>query len=140
MMKQFFILAMTLFAHLNVIHAQKGDAILGNWINEKKDSKFEIYKTGDTYAGKVTWGKGSETKDVKNPDPKLRNREIIGLTILENFSFDGKDQWKGGSIYDPRQGKTYDCKMKLKNPNTLEVRGYLGVSLFGRTETWSKIN
>ncbi len=118
------------------------DAILGEWLSGKKDSRFLIYKQGNKYFGKVVWGtemdKGIVSKDTKNPDPKLRNRELLGLVLLKDFEFDKADTWENGTIYDPREGKTYSCKMTLKNANQLDVRGFIGISLFGRTETWTR--
>lgn len=119
---------------------EKSDAILGQWLSEKKDSKFLIYKQNSKYFGKVIWGTGTETKDVKNPDPALRARDLIGLEILRDFEFDGEKIWEDGTIYDPREGKTYSCKITLTNQNVLSVRGYVGISLFGRSETWTRIN
>lgn len=127
----------TAFAQTN---NSKADAILGVWINAKKDAKFEIYKNGSKYFGKIIWGTGGDVTDTKNPDPKLRSRELIGLSILTDFSFDGSDTWDNGTIYDPKDGKTYSCKLSLKNKNELNVRGYVGVSLFGRTEVWTRTN
>lgn len=124
----------------NIIHAQtKADAIIGDWMNEKKDAKFQIFKQGNIYSGKILWGTGSETKDVKNPDPKLKSSGLIGLVMLNDFVFDGKDTWEDGTIYDPREGKTYSCKITLKNMDQINVRGFVGISLFGRTEVWTRI-
>ena len=64
---------------------------------------------------------------------------FIGLEILRNFKFDNDDEWEGGKIYDPESGKTYSCNMSLTG-NELKVRGYVGVSLLGRTETWTRTN
>lgn len=138
-----FLLAFAFVANVSAAKAQtsnKADAILGEWLNEKQDARFLIYKSNNQYFGKIVWGTGSETKDVKNPDTKLRSRELVGLTILNNFVFDGKKTWEDGSIYDPKNGKTYDCKLTLTDKNKLDVRGYVGVSLFGRTETWTRVN
>lgn len=138
-----FLLAFAFVANVSAAKAQtsnKADAILGEWLNEKQDARFLIYKSNNKYFGKIVWGTGSETKDVKNPDTKLRSRELVGLTILNNFVFDGKKTWEDGSIYDPKNGKTYDCKLTLTDKNKLDVRGYVGVSLFGRTETWTRVN
>lgn len=118
----------------------KADALLGEWLSAKKGSRIQIYKQGSTYAGKILWGTGSAKKDVKNPDASLRNRELIGLTILNGFTFAGDDEWANGTIYDPREGKTYSCKLTLKSPAQLNIRGYVGLSLFGRTETWTRVN
>ncbi|MGC4020942.1 MAG: DUF2147 domain-containing protein [Cyclobacteriaceae bacterium] len=77
--------------------------------------------------------------DEKNPDPALRTREVIGLVILKDFEADKEGKvWENGTIYDPREGKTYSCKMTLKDANNLSIRGYVGVSLFGRTETYTR--
>ncbi len=140
----FTIVFVSLFGAINLFaqpHSNtKGDAILGVWINPAKDAKFEIYKKDNKYFGKIIWGKDGDTKDSKNPDSKLRNRYLIGLTILNNFLFDGKKTWDDGTIYDPKDGKTYSCKLTLASANKLDVRGYVGISLFGRTETWTKVN
>ncbi|HVS03730.1 MAG TPA: DUF2147 domain-containing protein, partial [Thermoanaerobaculia bacterium] len=77
--------------------------------------------------------------DLENPDPKLRERPIVGLRILVGFRYaDGK--WTGGTIYDPANGKTYKAQMTLKGPDTLDVRGYVGITLFGRTTTWKRVD
>ncbi|MCH8553980.1 MAG: DUF2147 domain-containing protein [Schleiferiaceae bacterium] len=130
--------ALTIFGQSR--NAQNAIAILGVWTNPQKDAKFEIYEKDNKYFGKIIWGTGRDTKDSKNPDPKLRGRDLVGLIILNNFVYDGKNTWVDGTIYDPQDGKTYSCKLTLTSPNKLDVRGYLGISLFGRTETWTKIN
>ncbi|MBC7867421.1 MAG: DUF2147 domain-containing protein [Gloeobacteraceae cyanobacterium ES-bin-316] len=58
--------------------------------------------------------------------------------MLKNFIFNGKDKWVNGKIYDPSSGKTYSCTMKIEGLNTLEIRGYIGISLFGKTELWTR--
>jgi uncharacterized protein (DUF2147 family) len=114
------------------------DVILGEWISEAKDGKISIFKQGDRYFGKITWGKTPGKKDSNNPDPKLRNREIVGTVILKDFVFDG-EKWESGTIYDPHSGKTYDCILKVKDNNKkLDIRGYIGTPMFGRTATWSR--
>ncbi|WP_396191849.1 DUF2147 domain-containing protein [Flavobacterium sp.] len=118
----------------------KSDAIVGEWLNEEKDTKFQIFKKDNKYFGKVIWGTGGEEKDVKNPDVKLRNRELTGLVILKNFVFDGDETWEDGTIYDPREGKTYSCKITQKGKNQIKVRGFVGISMFGRTEVWTRVN
>ncbi len=77
-------------------------------------------------------------QDVLNPDPALRNRLLLGLTIMDGFTYAGGGKWKSGRIYDPNNGKTYKCKLTLVDENTLELRGYIGISLLGRTETWTR--
>lgn len=140
MSKKLFFMMFLLVGMANTSQAQtKSDAILGEWINEKKDAKFQIFKQDDKYFGKIIWGTGDQKKDTKNPDSKLRNREVIGLVILNNFVFDGDDTWEDGTIYDPREGKTYSCKITQKGKDKINVRGFVGISMFGRTEVWTKI-
>lgn len=123
------------------VRAQKQQtAILGEWLSPKKDTRVLIYRQGETYFGRITWGTGSSLRDEKNPDPALRSRNVVGLAILQNFSYNGDGTWTEGTIYDPREGKMYSCKMTLKDANNLSIRGYVGVSLFGRSETWSRFN
>ena len=76
--------------------------------------------------------------NYKNPDPKLRSRPIVGLQFMNNFVYAGRNVWDGGKIYDPESGKTYKCKMTLQSTNRLEVHGYVGVSLLGRTVVWTR--
>ena len=138
-MKTMILMMFLLVGLANTSHAQtKADAIVGEWTNEKKDTKFQIFKQGNKYFGKILWGTSSETKDVKNPDPKLKTREVIGLVMLNNFVFDGVDTWENGTIYDPREGKTYSCKITLKGKDKINVRGFVGISMFGRTEVWTR--
>lgn len=140
MNKKLFIMMFLLVGMAIRTQAQtKSDAIIGNWINEKKDTKFQIFKKENRYYGKILWGKGDQTKDVKNPELKLRNREVIGLVILNDFVFDDDNTWSEGTIYDPREGKTYSCKITMSNNDKINVRGYLGISMFGRTEIWTRI-
>lgn len=116
----------------------KPDAIVGEWLTAAKDGKVQIYKSGNKFFGKISWGNRPNGKDTNNPDPKLRDQNLIGLVILKDFSFNGKDKWEDGTIYDPNNGKTYSCVIRIKDEKTLEVRGYIGISLLGRTEVWTR--
>lgn len=116
--------------------ANEADKILGVFWSPKKDAKIEIYKKGNRYYGKSIWI-ASPRKDTENPNVVLQKREILGIELLTNFKFnDG--EYTNGKIYDPENGKTYDCKMTLIG-NQLKVRGYIGISLFGRTEFFERI-
>jgi len=121
----------------------KGDDIVGVWLTAGKEpAKIQVYRSGDKYFGKIMWLKNPEKDgkpkvDSKNPVKNKQGQKIIGLLILQNFKFD-EDEWNDGKIYDPESGKTYSCNMSLNGTNTLKVRGYVGVSLFGRTETWTR--
>lgn len=114
------------------------NTITGNWLSENKDGKIEIYMQGSKLFGKLTWIQKTGSKDEKNPNAKLRSRPVLGLVILTDFEKDSDTEWSGGKIYDPESGKTYSCKMKLKG-NKLEIRGYVGISMFGRTSVWTRV-
>ncbi|MBI1342462.1 MAG: DUF2147 domain-containing protein [Terrimonas sp.] len=122
------------------------DNIIGNWLTTGKEpAKIQIYKSGEKFYGKIIWLKkptdnGKSKIDVNNPDKTKRNNPVIGLVILTGFKFNGDDEWKSGNIYDPESGKTYSSYLYLKDKNTLKARGYVGISLFGRTETWTRTN
>lgn len=135
-MKKIMLSCMAMLLTLAVF-AQSNDPIIGKWENSSKEGRIEIYKKGDKYFGKLYWIKDASKKDVNNPDEKLRSRNIQGLEILTNFTKKGKT-YEGGEIYDPKSGKTYSCKMTPKG-DKLEVRGFVGVSLLGRTEVFTKI-
>ncbi len=137
MTKHFSLLLGFLLLGSPILLAQ-ADVLLGEWINEKKDARIKIYKLGNIYNGRITWGEGENSKDVKNLDPKLRSRELVGSSILIGFTYSGDNTWVDGTIYDPREGKTYSCKITLKNKNTISIRGFVGISMFGRSEEWSR--
>jgi len=126
------------------LFAQKKDDILGKWVNPSGEGQIEIYKRGEKFFGKLVWikdpndEKGKPKTDEKNPNESLRNKPVLGLEILKNFEFDG-GKWQDGTIYDPKSGKTYSCKLTLKEANQLSIRGFIGVSLIGRTEVWKRI-
>jgi uncharacterized protein (DUF2147 family) len=124
----------------SIFSQSKATDLIGEWWSPKKDTRFQIYQQENLFFGKIVWGTGTQTKDVKNPDENLRNQEVIGLIMLKNFRFDGKYSWTGGTIYDPREGKRYDCIITMNDYNKISVRGYIGISLFGRSELWTRAN
>ncbi|RZL63536.1 MAG: DUF2147 domain-containing protein [Pedobacter sp.] len=137
-------LFLVLFVLSVQVFAQKKDDILGKWLNPSGEGQIEIYKRGDKFFGKLAWIKepnnanGKPKTDEKNPTESLRNRPVLGLEILKNFIFDD-GKWIDGTIYDPKSGKTYSCKLSLKDSNQLSVRGFIGVSLIGRTEVFKRV-
>ncbi|MEO8173274.1 MAG: DUF2147 domain-containing protein [Sediminibacterium sp.] len=131
---------MALLFSLSTAFAQTGsntaDQVTGLYWSPKKDAKIEVYKKADKYFGKSIWV-AAPRKDTENPVSALQSREVLGIELLTDFSFDS-GVYKGGKIYDPVSGKTYSCKMNLEG-NNLKVRGYIGISLFGRTEIFERI-
>jgi len=127
-----------------------GDDILGVWNTAEGRSRVEVSNCGDRYCGRIIWLKepnyppndkqgmaGQVKVDRKNPDPQLRTRALLGLEILKDFHYDGT-QWTDGTIYDPKKGKTYRCKITQVDNGTLNVRGYIGISLIGRSTQWTR--
>jgi len=125
----------------HVVKAQS-DKIEGVWLNEEKDAKIQIYKARDgKFYGKIVWLKdptenGKPKTDKKNPKDQMKTQPLVELVILKGFNMDG-NTYEDGTIYDPSNGKTYDCKMTYKG-KTLAIRGFIGLSLFGRTTIWER--
>ncbi len=117
-------------------------AIEGRWLTQEKDGWIRVELVGDSLEGRIAGappGSPSEREfDDRNPDPALRTRKLDGLAIMTGFEYDGDGRWKNGKVYDPNSGKTYKCTLTLVDANTVKIRGYLGVSLFGRSETWTR--
>lgn len=127
---------LSIFGQGFTINLASSNEIIGFYWSPKKDAKIEIYLKDGYYFGKFVWA-ATPRKDIKNPDKSLQNRDIVGLEFLSKFTFED-GVYNGGEIYDPETGKTYSCKMSLDNTK-LKVRGYLGISLFGRTEYFERI-
>ena len=147
MKKLFFFLAFLLLA-APFLSAQ-ADKVVGFWLTEKETSQVEIYKgTDGKYYGKISWleepnENGKPKVDDENPDPAMQNRPIMGLPLLQGFVYNvEEEQWEKGSIYDPDNGKTYDCYMWFGDDNgVLEIRGYvMGMRFLGRTTQWKREN
>ena len=120
---------------------EKGHEILGIWLNAEKDGLIKIVKNENNFEGVIVGSPVPEDEnrlDINNPDPKLRNQSLQGLVILKGFLYQGDNKWTDGQIYDPNNGETYRCNLELINPDNLSVRGYIGISLFGRTEIWTR--
>jgi uncharacterized protein (DUF2147 family) len=117
-------------------------SVEGRWLTQEKDGWIRISLVGDSLEGTIAGappGSPSERKfDDRNPDPALRNRRLDGLVIMSGFEHDGGRRWKNGTVYDPNSGRTYKCTITQIDDDTLKIRGYIGVSLFGRSETWTR--
>ncbi|MBI5119125.1 DUF2147 domain-containing protein [Candidatus Poribacteria bacterium] len=125
------------------VHASEADAILGQWFTDGGESIVEIYKCNESYCGKIIWLKepkntdGTEKTDSKNPDVSKKARKVLGMDIVWGFQHKSNNAWSMGNIYDPKSGKTYSCSAKLDKDN-LNIRGFIGVSLLGRTTVWKR--
>ena len=141
--RNFFFILFLAFSTLTSF-AQNKDAVIGKWLSATGDGQIEIYKRSDNYFGKLSWikepndEKGKPKLDSKNPNTSLRVKPLLGLEILKDFIFEN-GKWTDGTIYDPNTGKTYSCNLTLKENGQLNIRGYIGISLIGRSETWKRV-
>ena len=139
-----FLLVFCLIGYLGF--SQEADSIVGVWEPGHGKAKVKIDKIDDKYYGKIVWLKepndpdtGEAKLDKNNPDESMRNVPLRGYRILKDFEYQGKGVWEEGTIYDPESGTTYSCIITMKDENTLEIRGYVGVKTFGRTDTWRRL-
>ena len=136
---------------VNASANQSPDGINGVWLTEDKGAKINISKSGDVWNGTIVWLKepletdkkspayGKAPIDFRNPDTAKQTRLIMGLQLLENFKWTGK-KFESGTIYDPDSGKTYKCNIAFKGKDKIKVRGYIGISLLGETQVWTRNN
>ncbi len=132
-----------LFVGLESAEAQSKAKIIGVWFNTDKTAQIEIMENDDQLIGKLIWikhvdGDTENFTDVVNSDASLRDRPLMGLTILEGLQY--KDGiWSDGKIYDPKSGISYNCELQLKKKDILEIKGFLGESWVSRTVEWNRV-
>lgn len=127
------------------------EAILGTWQTADGGARIEIYPCRGGVCGRISWLRepnfpndddrefaGKPKVDRRNPDPSRRGEPILGKEILRGLADDGTGSWGGGEIYDTKSGTTYRCQASVTAQGTLELRGYVGISLFGRTSVWTR--
>ena len=120
-------------------------SILGKWksIDEetnKDESIIEIYQENGKLYGKIIQLLDPQKKDAicENCKGSNKNKSIKGLVIINGLKKDG-NEWSGGKVLDPKNGKEYKCYITLKDNNTMKLRGYIGFSVFGRTAYWYRV-
>ena len=124
----------------------EADKILGVWQTGSGKGRIQITKYGEKFGGKIIWLKepndsnGNPKLDKKNPDDAKKKNTTLGINNLLGFSYEGKGKYENGTIYDPENGKTYKCIITMEGDNILKVRGYIGFSMIGRTDTWTRVN
>ena len=147
MKKTSFLFILVVFVLSSKAYSQtaEAEALVGLWAPSSGKARVQIYKKGDKYSGRIVWLKepndaaGKAKLDRNNPDEELRKKPLLGYVMLKDFVYKSKNLWEEGTIYDPENGSTYSCNIELIDSNTLEVRGFIGVAIFGRTDTWKRI-
>jgi uncharacterized protein (DUF2147 family) len=115
---------------------------VGFWKNE--DATFEIFEDQGKLSGKIValqeprTAEGKEKTDIHNPDPSKRDRPIVGLVFMSGFTKKSDSRWENGTVYDPKSGDTYSSYLELDGPEKIKMRGFLGISLIGRTVIWTR--
>jgi uncharacterized protein (DUF2147 family) len=124
----------------------EADRLLGVWEPSNGKARVKIEKIGNKYYGKIVWLKepndpatNQPKVDAKNPDASVRNVPLKGYRMLKDFTYSGSNQWENGTIYDPENGSTYKCVIKMTDANTLDIRGYIGIEALGRTDVWKRL-
>lgn len=135
----------SLFFILFAVFSTQAQSILGQWktIDDetgKAKSVVEIYENNGVLFGKIIEivDKSKQDAVCKSCDGANKDKKIKGMIILEGFKKKGST-WEGGTILDPNSGKVYKCNLNLESSDKLKVRGYVGVSLFGRTQYWQRV-
>ena len=126
--------------------SQNNTDLLGEWYSSKEDIVITIFEVNETISAKITWMKspnnedGIPKTDFLNPDESLRDRYRIGTLMMYDLTYIAGNIWDNGSLYIPNTGKIYSGMMRLKNENTLNIRGYVGFSFFERySSTWTRV-
>jgi uncharacterized protein (DUF2147 family) len=140
------ILTLLFFAISIFAFAQNNTDLLGEWYSSKEDIVITIFEVNETISAKITWMKspnnedGIPKTDFLNPDESLRDRSRIGALMMYDLTYIAGNIWDNGSLYIPKTGKIYSGMMRLKNENTLNIRGYVGFSFFERySSTWTRV-
>jgi len=138
-MNKTLLLVISMFCILTSLGAQsyKGDAIIGRYLSPDKVGQIEIFKRNGKYYGKTICC-NAKRLDVNNPNPALQVRSRIGLEFIHDFEFDGDEEYINGTIYNPEDGRTYSAKMWLDGKE-LNMRGYIGAPILGKTIIFEKI-
>ena len=123
--------------------AGRAETPVGMW--DAGESHIEIYNCGELLCSRIAAlndpldADGKPKTDNSNSDAALRTRPLLGMDLIAGFWRNSDTQWVDGTIYDPRDGKTYECKLTLEKDGTLKVRGYVGLSLFAKSVVWTMI-
>lgn len=123
----------------------QNNSVIGKWnvISSQTGTEIgvvEIYQHQGEIQGKVIaiHNPKDQNRSCKNCIGSYKNQPLLGLTILRGLKKKGSE-YSGGTILDPKYGKYYSCYITLENDNKLKVRGYLGISLFGKTHYWHRV-
>jgi uncharacterized protein (DUF2147 family) len=134
----------TLLFFTSLFYGQQ-PTVIGKWktIDDetgKAKSIVEIYEKSGKIYGKVLDILEAEhrNKVCSNCSGEDKNKPILGMIVIKGLTKDGSE-YSSGKILDPKNGKLYKCYITLESKDKLKVRGYIGISLFGRTQYWYRV-
>ena len=119
---------------------------VGVWMHASERIKIEITPCGERFCGQIVWlswlndPKGLPLEDIKNSDPILRTRPLLGLIVLRDLRRVAASSWEGGKLYNPVDGKDYSALMSIEEDGSLHMRAYVLLPLFGQTQLWSRVS
>ena len=126
--------------------SKESEKLVGVWQPSDGRSYVKIDKIGNKFYGRVVWLKepndedGKPRLDKNNPDESLRSTPLKGYRVMKDMVYNEEEKmWLDGTIYDPKNGTTYNCKIELTDDNKIEVRGFVGTAVFGRTDVWTRL-
>ena len=141
----FALFAVLAFVFLGISAAKADNGPEGWWLDQTGKAGILITPCGNSQlCGRIEWLRqpldtaGKPKTDIHNPDASLRSRPDCGLAILGGFIQNPDGSWHGGWVYDPDSGNTYKSNMHIGDDGRLHVRGYIGISLLGRTEIMTR--
>ena len=148
MRKLSILLVLWLFASTISAAAAPGASPEGYWRTAGGNGIVEITHCGADGAlcGKIAWFRldpndpNPQGLDLKNPDPSRRSRPLCGLIFMYGFRPNGLGHWDGGTVYDVENGNTYSVMITLRPDGKLDLHGYIGISLLGRSEIWTRFS
>jgi uncharacterized protein (DUF2147 family) len=120
------------------------DGTLGVWYDDTGEGAVEIVPCGDRLCGRIIWLKsptdktGAPLTDALNPQPAQRQRPICNLQVIGDLQLQPGGAWDAGWIYDPKEGKSYNVELRLRGPDRLQVKGYIGTKLLSESFIWTR--
>jgi uncharacterized protein (DUF2147 family) len=122
------------------------EQICGKWVSSEQNLIVQVYKEGDQFVAKIVWFKDDPSKpmgewcDIKNPDPQLRTRRILGMNVLSELKYDpDKQSWEDGMIYDAKNGRQWNASAYIDKEGALKVKGFWHFKIFGKTMTFKRV-
>ncbi|QHS56165.1 DUF2147 domain-containing protein [Mucilaginibacter sp. 14171R-50] len=136
------------FKSIDTDAGPQANRICGKWQASEKNLTVEVYPYKNTFKAKIIWFSGGVSKakpmetitDIKNPDPALRNRKVLGLDVVQDLKYNARtNSWESGKIYEVQSGKYWNAAAYIDKSGLLKVKGYWKVKFLGKTMTFKRL-